>query len=122
MSDGLPFPGGSDLAQDGQGALWVGSISGLARSDGGRFTVYDAENTPELGGSVVYGIRSDRQGRLWIGSDNGVLLRQHGRFVQVPALRERVVRVLGLDRDGLTLVSDLDAVLGLDPDMQVRVR
>lgn len=117
ISQGLPFPGGSEIAQDSEGYLWLGSLAGLARLDGARITTYDTGNTPELGGNIIYGLQTDPQGRLWIGTELGVTVYDRGVFTAVPDLRGRSVRVLGED-EGLMLVSDGNAVTGYDAGLQ----
>src|SRR5690606_33366849 len=68
MDDGLPFPGGYELAIDKDGFLWLGSIAGLVRFDGQRFVVHDRSNTPAMQGNLIGGIASDGTGRLWVGT------------------------------------------------------
>jgi diguanylate cyclase (GGDEF)-like protein len=121
VEEGLPFPGGYELAQDGEGHLWLGSLSGLSRFDGQRFVVFDSETTPVLGSNLVYGLHTDDLGRLWVGTEQGATIYHRGNFTSVPALRGSLVRVLGMDR-GLMLVSNSEAVLGLDEGLKIRVR
>ena len=45
---GLPQTSIYTVAQTGDGYLWVGTESGLARFDGVRFTVYNRHNTKAL--------------------------------------------------------------------------
>lgn len=117
MGDGLPFPGGYDLALDADGYLWVGSIAGLARFDGRRFVVHDRANTPAMQGNVIRGIASDSAGRLWVGTERGVMYHQSGRFQALPALAERNVYALGPDADGAMLLSNDDAVYRVGPQL-----
>mgnify|MGYP001332733283 CR=1 FL=1 len=119
VHEGLPFPGGYELAQDGEGHLWLGSLSGLARFDGQRFVIYDSETTPALGGNLVYGLRTDPLGRLWVGTELGASIYHRGTFTALAGFRGAPARVLGMDR-GLMLVSNGDAVLGVDESLQVR--
>src|SRR5690606_17665401 len=91
MDDGLPFPGGYELAIDKDGFLWLGSIAGLVRFDGQRFVVHDRSNTPAMQGNLIGGIASDGTGRLWVGTERGVIYRQSGRFLPLPALADRNV-------------------------------
>ena len=53
MDDGLPQNIVQAVAQDGTGYLWIGTLRGLARFDGVRFTVFDSQNTPALKNSSI---------------------------------------------------------------------
>ena len=46
--DGLPENAVLALTQARDGYLWVGTLNGLSRFDGDRFTSYDDNNTPGL--------------------------------------------------------------------------
>lgn len=117
MDDGLPFPGGYELAIDSEGFLWLGSIAGLVRFDGQRFVVHDRTNTPAMQGNVIRGIASDGTGRLWVGTERGVMYRQAGRFHALTALADRNVYALGPDDNGAMLLSNDDAVFRVGPDL-----
>ena len=121
INDGLPYPGASELAQDSEGYLWIGSMSGLSRFDGSRITNYDSSNTPVLEGNLIRGLRADADGRLWIGTDRGAAIYDNGTFTPVPTLQGRPMTILGPDGD-LMLVSDYGAVFAVDADFQIRQR
>jgi hypothetical protein len=46
VDEGLPSNRVTSLTQTPDGYLWVGTLGGLTRFDGVRFTIFDAENTP----------------------------------------------------------------------------
>jgi len=78
------------LAEDGEGFLWVGTQSGLARWDGYRFRSYRAD--PAVPGSlpdnVIEQLHTDASGRLWIATNSGGLARydrDRDRFVTYSA-------------------------------------
>lgn len=119
MDDGLPFPGGYELAIDKDGLLWLGSIAGLVRFDGQRFVVHDRSNTPAMQGNLIRGIASDGTGRLWVGTERGVIYRQSGRFIPLPALADRNVYALGPDDRGAMLLSNDDAVFRVGPQLEL---
>jgi len=78
---GLPLNTVQALLQTRDGYLWVGTLGGLARFDGVRFTVFDALTTPELQGvSSVLSLMEDAEGNLWIGRTGGATLYRKGRF------------------------------------------
>ena len=47
--DGLPQNSIISMTQTRDGYLWMGTINGLVRFDGLRFTVFNEDNTPGLG-------------------------------------------------------------------------
>lgn len=89
QEQGLPNAIATAVAEDGQGFLWVGTLSGLARWDGYRFKVYksDTQRAGALPDSYVQSLLGDASGRLWVGTSSAGLLRfdpASDRFVPVP--------------------------------------
>jgi ligand-binding sensor domain-containing protein/signal transduction histidine kinase len=71
---GLPQNSVITMTQTRDGYLWLGTLRGLARFDGIHFTVFDENNTPQLGSSsIITNLHEDDQGRLWIATDIGGL-------------------------------------------------
>lgn len=64
--DGLPRNTVPAITQTRDGYLWLGTLNGLVRFDGIRFTVFDEVNTPGLASSGIASLFEDSQGRLWI--------------------------------------------------------
>ena len=64
--------GVAQLAQDGQGKLWVTSGGQLAAVEKGRLTLLTDTNNSNGVGYYVQGIGSSRDGRLWVVSDGQV--------------------------------------------------
>jgi len=77
---GLPQSTVQALTETRDGYLWVGTLEGLARFDGIRFTVFDARTIPELGSGSILGLMEDAQGNLWIGRSGAAVLYKEGRF------------------------------------------
>jgi diguanylate cyclase (GGDEF)-like protein len=77
---GLPQSTVQALAQTRDGYLWVGTLDGLARFDGVRFTVFDGRAIPELGSGSILGLMEDAEGNLWIGRSGAAVLYSAGRF------------------------------------------
>ena len=73
--DGLPQNSVLAIARTRDGYLWLGTVEGLVRFDGVRFTVFDRTNTPEIGNSHITALLEDRSGTLWIGTAGGGLTR-----------------------------------------------
>jgi ligand-binding sensor domain-containing protein/signal transduction histidine kinase len=102
--DGLPEQTVQAFAQTPDHYLWIGTTGGLLRFDGARLTVFDVENTPQLGTNSVFSLMVSRDGSLWIGTEGGGLLRyEAGRFRVFGAqdgLSDGFVRALLEDRQG----------------------
>lgn len=62
------------IRQTHDGYLWLGTLGGLVRFDGARFTVFDKANTPGLADNRVVNLFEDKSGRLWIGTHAGDVL------------------------------------------------
>jgi DNA-binding NtrC family response regulator/ligand-binding sensor domain-containing protein len=87
---GLPQNTISAILQTRDGYLWLGTLGGLARFDGVRFTVFTAATTPALPSNRVRALAEDREGRLWIGGETGGLVIYDGGRFQPFALNDRV--------------------------------
>jgi len=84
IEQGLPQIAVPAIAQDREGYIWVGTMSGLARFDGVRFTTFTPVNTPALPGGLIQALRNDGEGRLWIATQKGLAYYEDGRFTPVP--------------------------------------
>lgn len=73
--DGLPQDTVQAIAQTRDGYLWLGTLEGLARFDGVRFTTFDTGNTPELRHNVILALCEGEGADLWIGTYGGGLYR-----------------------------------------------
>ncbi|MEO7098032.1 MAG: two-component regulator propeller domain-containing protein [Luteolibacter sp.] len=78
VDEGLPSNRVTSLTQTPDGYLWVGTLGGLARFDGVRFTTFHAENTPRLESDRVHALFTARDGSLWVGLDRGGVARRVG--------------------------------------------
>lgn len=80
--EGLPHGFVQAIAQSQRGDLWIGTLDGLARFDGIRFTVYEPGNTPVMNNSRINALLATRDGSLWIGGGLGMLLQfKDGVFI-----------------------------------------
>ena len=88
------------VTKDGQGFIWLGTQEGLARWDGSRFRLYEANGRPgALPGSIVQVLFTDATGDLWVGPMSGGLARYdraNDRFVTYAGAGN----VLALANDG----------------------
>ena len=113
--DGLPEQTVQAFAQTPDHYLWIGTTGGLLRFDGARLTVFDVENTPQLGTNSVFSLMVSRDGSLWIGTEGGGLLRyEAGKFHVFGAqdgLSDGFVRALLEDRKGTIWVGTDNGLL-----------
>ncbi len=62
------------LAEDREGALWIGGIDGLLGFKDEKFTDFDEPITKLLGINFeIYDIHPDRAGNLWFGTNKGLI-------------------------------------------------
>ena len=92
------------LGQTPDGYLWLGTVDGLVRFDGVRFTVFDKTNTPAMQQNYVKALHVDRHGVLWIATFGGGLVSyERGRFTAYTShdgLAGDAVLAVGDTRDG----------------------
>ncbi|MES2731471.1 MAG: two-component regulator propeller domain-containing protein [Bacteroidota bacterium] len=72
--DGLSQSHGLVILQDSKGFLWFGTLSGLNKYDGYRFTVYknDPADPTSLSTNTVTNLAEDKDGNIWVGTPNGL--------------------------------------------------
>ena len=103
-ASGLSQKGAYGLAQTPDGYLWLGTVDGLVRFDGVRFTVFDKTNTPAMRQNYIKALHVDRRGVLWIGTFGGGLIAYHDErftlFTTKDGLPHDSVLAVGDDRDG----------------------
>lgn len=66
----------TEICQDADGFIWVGTINGLNRYDGWTFDhIYTREgDTTSLKSNYIYELFPDSRGRLWVGTNLGLQL------------------------------------------------
>jgi len=69
------------VLQTRDGYLWLGTLNGLVRFDGDRFTVFDESNTPGLPNNTIVYLFEDSRGWLWVGTDGGGIAVIHDGVV-----------------------------------------
>lgn len=102
---GLPANKVRALLPTRDGYLWIGTVGGVARFDGVRFTVFEEMNIPEMRseGSNARALIEDEGGRVWIGTERGLLCWEGDSFVRFSGqetVRGRVVNWLSPRRNG----------------------
>lgn len=88
LSNGLPNSMVTAIAEDGEGFLWIGTPSGLARWDGYRFNNYapGRQDGSALTDNFIQCLHADSQGELWVGLNAGGFARydrSSNRFVAI---------------------------------------
>src|SRR5665213_2245149 len=87
---GLPQSSVITLTQSRDGYLWLGTVNGLVRFDGARFTVFDESNTQGLGSSKIIKVFEDSAANLWLGTETaGVALVRNGHVASLDIGRGR---------------------------------
>lgn len=98
LEDGLPDLRVTDLLLDRQGGLWIATLGGLARLDGGTFHTFTAEDgLPSNGVRCLF---EDRRGHLWIGTHDGVAQYDGRVFQSIRTPPMGLVCRIFEDRDG----------------------
>ena len=64
----------SDLCQDNDGFIWIGTDYGINKFDGYRFKqmFHDDNDNTSINNSCVRSIFCDKQGQLWVGTNRGL--------------------------------------------------
>lgn len=72
--DGLSHNSVTDLLEDDQGFLWIGTVDGLNRYDGRQFRIWrhHPDDLSTLSNNQVTALRQDDSGRLWVGTAHGL--------------------------------------------------
>lgn len=69
---GLPQHEVTTVMRTRNGYLWIGTLFGIVRFDGIRFSVFDELNSPGFNEDTVNAIAEDSQEHLWIGTSHGL--------------------------------------------------
>jgi len=62
-----------NILKDSRGFMWFGTMDGLNKYDGYKFTVYrhDPDNPNSISSNVIWALHEDQDGVLWIGTTSG---------------------------------------------------
>ncbi len=119
--NGLPENKIQALLQARNGYIWIGTLYGLARFDGVRFTIFDHSNTPEMSNDAIVGLAEDKVAdTLWV-QTAGELLRYEGHhFVREPGFPGSGQRLWPANQGGFWFVPRAGQ-LGLFRNGQAKV-
>jgi ligand-binding sensor domain-containing protein/signal transduction histidine kinase len=79
--EGLPQSSVISVIQTKDGYLWLGTLNGLVRFDGNRFTIFDENNTPGLKSERIVFLLEDSHTNFWVGMDTAsVALVKNGNI------------------------------------------
>lgn len=85
--EGLPHDSVQAITQTKDGWLWIGTVDGLVRFDGLRFTPLDLRGLCGLKRASITALVASSDGGLWIGADEEGLFRWHnGKVLRYGAL------------------------------------
>jgi ligand-binding sensor domain-containing protein/signal transduction histidine kinase len=73
IDHGLPENSVGAVARSGEGYLWIGTTSGLARFNGTEFVSFTRAKTPALVSDEVWALACTRDGSVWIGTKDGLV-------------------------------------------------
>jgi ligand-binding sensor domain-containing protein/two-component sensor histidine kinase len=71
--EGLPESAVISVIQTRDGYLWLGTLNGLVRFDGNRFTIFDENNTAGLDSDRIVFLFEDNEKNLWVGTESAGL-------------------------------------------------
>lgn len=105
IESGLPSTRVEALCHSPDGYLWVGTVSGLARFDGRRFTVFHPGNTDAMRetGDNIRALACDKDGQIWYAGTHGLARQRAGKFeaLDLPILPHTGnIRVMTARSDG----------------------
>jgi diguanylate cyclase (GGDEF)-like protein len=123
--DGLPHEAVSALAQDADGALWIGTFGGLARFDGHRMTVFvqpSDDPAGKLPDGYIRALLALDDGRVLVGTNTGGLVVYQPRTrrfepVALGTQQSLTLKVFSIShaQDGKVMVTTEEGVDCYDP-------
>lgn len=99
----------TQLSQDTQGFLWVGTEDGLYRYDGTRFQSYSLKQG--LPSSQITAIHQDPRGTIWVGTFGGLARWNTQAFDSIPGVHD--VQGLATGPDGKLWIATTQGPLNL---------
>lgn len=118
VEEGLPASSVLCVQQTADGYLWVGTMGGLGRFDGVRFSTHDPITGTEYPSTAILAMLRDQEGGLWVAPQLGGLLHyRNGTFSRVsgPTFQadEHVTALAENGRDHLWIGTSKGRLLSL---------
>jgi ligand-binding sensor domain-containing protein/two-component sensor histidine kinase len=85
----------TSIAEDNQGNIWIGTISGLSKFDGRNFSTFTKKHG--LAGDYINSLTTDKNGNLWIATTEGITI-YGGKFFSSLTTKK------GLPSNNITLI------------------
>ena len=79
VADGLPSAQVRAIVQSSTGYLWLGTLEGLARFDGIKFTTIERRTFREMRAQLYIGLAEDHEGGVWFSNGKGLSRWQYDR-------------------------------------------
>jgi PAS domain S-box-containing protein len=114
------------ILQDKRGFMWFGTMNGLNRFDGYKFTIFqpDAVDAGTISSNDIQAIVEDKNGKLWIGTTDGIncfdpLDGRFSRYKHIPGNANSLVdndsRTIIQDREGFIWIGTKNGLNRFDP-------
>lgn len=112
---GLPQNSVSSIVQTHDGYLWLGTMEGLVRFDGVRFTVFNTRTSEGLASNRITALYEDGEGMLWVGTEGGGVSTFDGKRIrpcEMPRTHSRdIVRAFAEDGGGALWIATAGGLL-----------
>ncbi|MDQ3819367.1 MAG: histidine kinase, partial [Acidobacteriota bacterium] len=105
---GLPSDRVRAVAQSGDGAMWFGTDSGLAKYDGRRTQTMTVEG---LMSKRVLALKLDADGSLWVGAETGATRIVNNDARAIPETAGRVIRSIITPERGRAILASEDGMI-----------
>lgn len=114
--DGLSDPNITCMSMDGEGAIWIGTQSGLYKLQNEKFNI--KTESDGLAANVVNAVFSDSKSELWVGTPAGLsLIKNNGEILNISesnGLTNNEVQCFIEDKDGNIWIGTFGGLIRYD--------
>ncbi|HOV14042.1 MAG TPA: two-component regulator propeller domain-containing protein, partial [Spirochaetota bacterium] len=122
MDDGLVSNNITDINQDKNGYIWIGTYDGLMKFDGVKFTTYNKYSKNNFNSNSAKVILKDKENNLWIGTNgDGVICLKDNKSISYNTsngLINNTIRALYQDKDGKIWVGTVSGISIIDTNTE----